>query len=107
MNRIVRSTITSKGQITLPKAIRDHLRVSGGEQIEFVVDGETVTVRSVTPSQNPFAAWLGVAPLPDGQTVAGLIREMRDGEDGPDPAREGGPGARVVHLHFGEPIPRN
>jgi AbrB family looped-hinge helix DNA binding protein len=41
------STLTSKGQITLPKAIRDHLRVGTGDAIDFVVgaDGE-VRVRA-------------------------------------------------------------
>jgi AbrB family looped-hinge helix DNA binding protein len=41
------STLTSKGQITLPKAIREHLRVGTGDAIDFVVgaDGE-VRVRA-------------------------------------------------------------
>jgi AbrB family looped-hinge helix DNA binding protein len=41
------STLTSKGQITLPKAIREHLRVETGDAIDFVVgsDGE-VRVRA-------------------------------------------------------------
>jgi antitoxin PrlF len=41
------STLTSKGQITLPKAIRQHLRVDTGDAIDFVVgsDGE-VRVRA-------------------------------------------------------------
>jgi AbrB family looped-hinge helix DNA binding protein len=40
-------TLTSKGQITLPKAIREHLRVGTGDAIDFIVsaDGE-VRVRA-------------------------------------------------------------
>ena len=106
MEQIIRSTVTSKGQITLPKVVRERLRVAQGEQIEFVVDGDTITVRHATPLNNPFAAWLGIAPLPAGQTVDGLIREMRDEDTALDPAREGGPGARFVYLRPGEPIPR-
>jgi antitoxin PrlF len=43
------ATLTSKGQITLPKAVRDVLRVDAGDQIDFVISerGE-VTVRPVT-----------------------------------------------------------
>ena len=31
------ATITTKGQITIPKAIRDSLMLSAGDKIEFVV----------------------------------------------------------------------
>ena len=32
------ATLTSKGQLTLPKAIRDRLRVGPGDTIDFVLD---------------------------------------------------------------------
>ena len=32
------STLTSKGQITLPKSVRDRLKVSTGDSVEFIVD---------------------------------------------------------------------
>lgn len=32
------ATLTSKGQLTLPKAIRDRLRVEAGDTLDFVVD---------------------------------------------------------------------
>lgn len=32
------STITSKGQVTVPKEIRDHLRLKPGDRIDFVKD---------------------------------------------------------------------
>jgi AbrB family looped-hinge helix DNA binding protein len=38
MNNIVVSTVTSKGQITIPKEIRDRLRLQTGHQVEFQVD---------------------------------------------------------------------
>ena len=31
------ATLTSKGQITLPKAIRDLLRLSAGDRVDFIV----------------------------------------------------------------------
>lgn len=36
------ATLTSKGQITLPKKIREHLRVHAGDAVDFVIsaDGE-------------------------------------------------------------------
>ena len=41
------STLTSKGQITLPRQVREHLRVQVGDTVDFVIgpDGE-VRVRS-------------------------------------------------------------
>jgi AbrB family looped-hinge helix DNA binding protein len=41
------ATLTSKGQLTLPKKIRDHLRVATGDAVDFVIgdDGE-VRVRA-------------------------------------------------------------
>ncbi len=32
------ATLTSKGQITVPRAVRDHLRVDTGDALDFVID---------------------------------------------------------------------
>lgn len=32
------ATVTSKGQVTIPKPIREHLKVKAGDQIDFVTD---------------------------------------------------------------------
>jgi AbrB family looped-hinge helix DNA binding protein len=32
------STLTSKGQITLPKEVREHLHVKEGDRVDFVID---------------------------------------------------------------------
>ena len=39
-----RATITGKGQVTIPKEIRDHLKVKAGDRIDFIVgrDGNVV-----------------------------------------------------------------
>jgi len=38
--KVPRSTVTSKGQITIPKSIRDRLGLSPGDTLEFTVDKE-------------------------------------------------------------------
>ena len=43
------ATVTSKGQLTLPKAIRDLLRLGAGDRVDFVVrDDGTVVLRPAT-----------------------------------------------------------
>ncbi len=34
------STVTSKGQTTIPKPVRDHLRLKPGDRIEFVLQDD-------------------------------------------------------------------
>lgn len=46
------STLTAKGQTTVPKPVRNALGLSEGDQIAFRVDKGTVTVRRVEESQN-------------------------------------------------------
>ena len=43
------ATLTSKGQITLPKTIRDRLQVDTGDQVDFVVNERgDIVVRAVS-----------------------------------------------------------
>ena len=39
------STVTSKGQTTIPRKIRKALRIKPGDKLEYVVEGDHVTVR--------------------------------------------------------------
>lgn len=34
------ATITSKGQTTIPKEIRDHLKLHPGDRIDFIIESE-------------------------------------------------------------------
>lgn len=44
------ATVTSKGQVTLPKSIRDHLAITAGTQLDFVVVGDVIHARPVNRS---------------------------------------------------------
>ena len=41
-------TLTSKGQITIPKEIREILGVIEGDKLIFLVEGDRITMRKVT-----------------------------------------------------------
>ena len=38
------STVTSKGQVTIPKEIRDILHIRSNDKVDFVLDGERVVL---------------------------------------------------------------
>lgn len=43
------ATLNSKGQLTLPKAVRDRLRLGPGDRVDFIVEDDgTVVLRPAT-----------------------------------------------------------
>jgi antitoxin PrlF len=66
------SSITSKGQATIPKAIREHLRLKPGDRVKFFVhpDGSVVLLPKL-----PAAALRGILKRPR-RSVS--IEEMRN-----------------------------
>ena len=57
----IQSTITSKGQVTIPKAIRDALSLQTGDKIAFVVQGDDVSI-SKSPDLLELAGSVKVPP---------------------------------------------
>jgi AbrB family looped-hinge helix DNA binding protein len=56
------STISSKGQITVPLKIRQRLGLKEGDRVEFVIDEDRTVIRPVQPPENPFEQFVGVLP---------------------------------------------
>ena len=48
------SRISSKGQITIPKKVRESLRAHPGDFIEYEVQGDTVVLRRAGPFDRAF-----------------------------------------------------
>ncbi len=65
------ATITTKGQITIPKEIRDYLKLEIGSKIGFVID-ENGTVK-VIPLNVPVTALSGMLRRPG---TAATIEDM-------------------------------
>jgi AbrB family looped-hinge helix DNA binding protein len=73
-----RSTISSKGQITIPLKIRQLLGVKHGDKVEFVVENGSPVLRAVPPEDDPFLKYVGcLPPLENGQGTVAWWREMR------------------------------
>lgn len=50
------TSVTSKGQVTIPKAVRQRLGIRQGSRIAFVVDGDRVEIRVAHPAPEAAAA---------------------------------------------------
>ncbi|MFM9865046.1 MAG: AbrB/MazE/SpoVT family DNA-binding domain-containing protein [Micropepsaceae bacterium] len=59
------TTLTSKGQVTIPKRLRDHLRLKPGAEVEFevIADGRVVILSKgkARPAKSRFAKLVGSA----------------------------------------------
>lgn len=71
------ATVTSKGQITLPKKVREALGLVPGSQVDFVIEPERVVIRKHVPSE-AFQKWEGYlrGKLP-ADSVDDLIESLR------------------------------
>ena len=58
----MQSTITSKGQVTVPKPIRDRLHLKAGDTIDFVLEDESCV--RVTPVNVSVTSLKGMVPKP-------------------------------------------
>ncbi len=54
------ATITSKGQVTLPKEVRKHLQVGEGDRIDFVIDEKGKV--GVVPLKRSWRDLAGIVP---------------------------------------------
>lgn len=77
----IESKLTSKGQITIPAALRDHLALHPGDRLAFDISEDgTVTVRKATVSFNDLRGILkhdGPKPTPD--EIVRLVDQARAG----------------------------
>lgn len=77
------ATLTSKGQLTLPKPIRDQLRLHRGDRLDFFVhkNGHVAMV----PKKGSLRELKGMAKPPvTGVTLAGMERAIAAGAAGDD-----------------------
>lgn len=72
------STISSKGQITLPLEIRQRLGLKEGDRVEFVVDHQRTIVRPARQEINPFEKYARVLPTSGSKSeMNAWVRSLR------------------------------
>jgi antitoxin PrlF len=75
------STISSKGQITVPLEIRRRLGLKEGDRVEFVVEGERTVIRPAHPAENPFEKYAGALPaFRSEREIDAWVSSLRDEE---------------------------
>jgi antitoxin PrlF len=77
------STISSKGQITIPQEVRKRLGLEPGDRVEFVIEEGRTVLRPARSEANPFEKLIGLAPpFPGGdEGIKAWIDDMRSDKD--------------------------
>jgi AbrB family looped-hinge helix DNA binding protein len=76
------STISSKGQVTVPIEVRHRLGLKKGDRVEFVFEEGKTVLRPVRAEANPFAAYLGALPaFSSKEEINAWYRELRGRDD--------------------------
>lgn len=80
--------VMAKGQITVPKDIREVLGVANGDRITFIVEGSTVrivnsAVYAMQVLQKEMAGEAQRAGLNSDDDVMALVKELRNEDEAP------------------------
>jgi AbrB family looped-hinge helix DNA binding protein len=75
------STISSKGQATVPLEIRKRLGLKPGDRVEFVPEDSRTIIRRERAPENPFLKYVGAYPaFSSVEEINAWVRDMRDDE---------------------------
>ncbi len=72
------SIVSEKGQITIPKQLRDGLGLTPGTVLDFTEENGKLVARKVLES-DPISRWRGQGRLPGGGSVDSYLGRLRDG----------------------------
>jgi len=79
------STVSSKGQVTVPIEVRHRLGLREGDRVEFVFEDGRTVLRPARAAMNPFAAFVGVLPAFSSlEEINAWVRDLRDDEASDD-----------------------
>jgi AbrB family looped-hinge helix DNA binding protein len=67
------STVTTKGQVTIPKRIRDRLDIKPNDRVDFFVEGE----RAILVPVRPLSQLRGTVTAQPGSTIRSERRKAK------------------------------
>ncbi|MDI6890895.1 MAG: AbrB/MazE/SpoVT family DNA-binding domain-containing protein [Thermodesulfovibrionales bacterium] len=73
---MVTAKVTSKGQITIPKEIREKLGIGPGEEICFEEKEGTIFIKKEV-KESPFNEWMGYLKRKKGRSPDEIVEELR------------------------------
>lgn len=77
--RRLSSTISSKGQVTVPLEVRKRLGLRQGDRVEFVVDKGHTTIRPARSPENPFTKYIGaLRAFSNLRQINAWVSDLRD-----------------------------
>jgi len=76
MEKSYSARLTSKGQITLPKKVRDRMGIAEGEEVYFTEEDGVFRLRKAV-STSPFDRWVGFLGKKDGEKTDDIIEDLR------------------------------
>ncbi|MBN2710620.1 MAG: AbrB/MazE/SpoVT family DNA-binding domain-containing protein [Calditrichaceae bacterium] len=71
------STLTQKGQITIPKRVRKILNIEQGDEILFEISDKNVIIKKGERKAN-FNKYIGFLKNKDGHTSDEIVRQLRE-----------------------------
>jgi antitoxin PrlF len=74
-----RATLTSKGQVTIPKEVRRHLGLKKGDHVAFSIEDGRTVLYPIPAAHEPFATFAGaLGSFADEHDVRSWLRQLRD-----------------------------
>jgi AbrB family looped-hinge helix DNA binding protein len=68
--------LTSKGQITIPKEVREKLGLAPGDRLEFIEEGGRFVLQKKL-LQSPFVRYMGYLQYKKGEDPDEVVKELR------------------------------
>jgi AbrB family looped-hinge helix DNA binding protein len=79
------STVSSKGQVTIPQEVRNRLGLRPGDRVEWVEEGDQMIFRPARQQRNVFEKYIGVLPaFRNRDEINAWTRELREDDRSPE-----------------------